>query len=100
MFEKLSNWLESVSQPCFYKAFLGVECPGCGMQRSFIELLRGNLSESLTLYPALSTTVFLIVLLIIHLIFKLRNGALMLKILFIVNAHIMVLHYIYKIINH
>ena len=99
MFEKLSNWLESAAQPCFYKAFLGIECPGCGMQRSFIELLRGNLSESLTLYPALSTTVFLIVLLIIHLIFKLRNGALMLKILFIINAGIMVLHYIYRILT-
>jgi hypothetical protein len=98
LFERLANWLESILLPCFYKAFLGIECPGCGMQSSFIELLRGNLYSSLTLYPALTTTILLLVLLVIHLAFKLRHGALLLKILFMVNASIMVLHYIYKML--
>ncbi len=99
MLEKLTSWLESIAQPCFYKAFIGIECPGCGMQRSFIELLRGNIAESLILYPALFTTILLVLLLFIHLIFKLEKGALMLKIIFIINAGIMVLHYIYRILT-
>lgn len=100
MAEKLANWLESVAQPCFYSRFLGIECPGCGMQRAFIELLRGNFQESLALFPALIPTIMLVTLLVAHLIFRFRNGAILLKILFIFNVVIIVLHYIYKLLTH
>jgi len=96
----LADWLESLSQPCFYSKFLGIECPGCGMQRAFIELLRGNLQESFALFPALIPTIMLVILLAAHLFFRFRNGALLLKILFIFNTLIIVLHYIYKLLTH
>ncbi|MGF1586371.1 MAG: DUF2752 domain-containing protein [Bacteroidales bacterium] len=82
-----------------YKSLLGIECPGCGMQRSFIEMLRGNFLDSLALYPALIPSMFMIMFLIIHLIFKLQWGAIMLKFLFLMNALIIVLHYIYRILT-
>lgn len=100
MLEKFASWLESVAQPCFYYALFGIECPGCGMQRSFIELLKGNIYESLVLYPALLPSILLVFILLLHLIFKLQKGALLLKLLFIVNALIISLHYIYKILTH
>ena len=100
MLEKLINWLESVAQPCLYSRFLGIECPGCGMQHSFIELLKGNFLASLLLFPALIPTIAMVILLILHLMFKFRNGALMLKILFTGNALIIVLHYIYRLLTH
>ena len=99
MSEKIINWLESHQQACFYKKYFGVECPGCGMQRALIELLKGNLWESFVLFPALLPTVFLISYLILHLIFKFRNGANILKILFIINTSIVVLSYIYKLLT-
>lgn len=99
MLDKIITWLESHQQACFYKKFLGVECPGCGMQRSFIELLKGNFIESLILFPALIPTISLIVYLILHLIFKFRKGANILKILFIINTSIVVLSYIYKLLT-
>jgi hypothetical protein len=99
LIKKLINWLESITQPCFYKALLGIDCPGCGMQRSFIELLKGNFADSLLLYPALIPTVILAVFLVIHIFFKLKEGALILKVLFMVNALIIVLHYIYKLLT-
>lgn len=99
MFEKFINWLESVTQPCFYVKFLGTECPGCGTQRAFIELLKGNILDSMRIFPALLPSILLILFLFTHLIFKLRNGALYIKILFIFNAIIMVLNYIYKILT-
>jgi hypothetical protein len=99
LIEKLANWLESLSQPCLYKALLGIECPGCGMQRSFIEILKGNFLDSLLLYPALMPTLVLVIFLFVHLSFKLKEGAVMLKVLFMVNALIIVLHYIYKILT-
>jgi hypothetical protein len=69
------------------------------MQRSFIELLKGNFYESFVLYPALLPTMFLLTFLVLHLIFKFKNGANILKIVFIINASIMVLNYIYKLLT-
>lgn len=99
MFENIIKWLESHQQACFYKKFLGVECPGCGMQRSFIELLKFEFIESFILYPALIPTLMLIIYLVLHLLFKYENGANILKILFIINTTIVVLGYIYKLLN-
>jgi len=99
MVDKLIRWLESHQQACFYKKYLGVECPGCGMQRSFIELLKGNIVESIVLFPALIPIILLILFLGFHLIFKFRAGAYILKILFIINTSILVLNYIYKLLT-
>ena len=85
-------------QACFYKKYMGIECPGCGMQRSFIEFLKGNFHESFVLFPALFPVVAMLVYLILHVIFKFRKGAEILKILFISNTIIIVLNYVYKII--
>jgi len=98
MLDKLIHWLESHQQACFYKKHFGVECPGCGMQRSFIELLKGNFYESFVLYPALIPTIILIVYLVLHILFKFKNGANILKNLFIINTAIVVLSYLYKIL--
>jgi uncharacterized membrane protein YesL len=99
MFKNIINWLESHQQACFYKKYFGIECPGCGMQRSFIELLKSNFVESFILFPALIPTISLIFYLILHLIFKFKNGANILKILFIINTTIVVLSYIYKLLT-
>lgn len=99
MLEKLINWLETHSVPCIYKKYSGVECPGCGMQRAFIALLKGNFIESLQLYPALIPVILLVVFLIIHLFFKLKNGARLVKILFFVNVFIIMTNYSFKVIN-
>ena len=99
MLTRIIEWLEGHMFTCHYKKYLGVECPGCGMQRAFIELLKGNFMESLMLYPALPTTLFLILFLILHLIFKFKHGANILKYTFILNVVIMVLSYIYKLLT-
>lgn len=39
--------------PCASKQLLGMECPGCGLQRSFISLLQGHIADSFALYPGL-----------------------------------------------
>lgn len=94
------DWLERHTLPCFYKKYLGIECPGCGMQRAFIELLKGNIIESLKIYPALLPTFFLFTYLILHLIFKFEKGAFVLKISFIFTASIIVVSYTIKLIIH
>ena len=46
------DWLEKHMLPCAYKSIFGIDCPGCGFQRSCIALLRGDLVKSIWLYPA------------------------------------------------
>ncbi|HPE54791.1 MAG TPA: DUF2752 domain-containing protein [Bacteroidales bacterium] len=94
--QQLINWLESHQLPCYYKKLLGIKCLGCGMQTAFILLLKGELIESLKTYPALIPVMFLFSFLILHIIFKFRKGAVVLKISFIFTVSIMVLSYIIK----
>jgi hypothetical protein len=48
----IHSWLQDHLIPCPFKYFTGVDCPGCGFQRAVLALMQGNLSESLSLYPA------------------------------------------------
>jgi hypothetical protein len=100
MFEGFIHWLEGHLMPCFYKKTFGIECPGCGMQRSLIELLHGNFVESFHLYPALLPTLIMFLFLFAHLVFKFRKGAQILQNMFIFTVAVIVISYIYKIINH
>ncbi len=95
---RLIEWLEHHQFPCIYQKVLGIPCPGCGLQRSFIELLKGNFVESFHLYPPLLPVLFLFVFLGLHLMFKFRYGALYLKIFAMFTGALMVCNYIITII--
>ena len=45
-------WLQNHLLTCPFKRLTGYDCPGCGLQRSVIALLQGNVVKSLQLYPA------------------------------------------------
>ncbi|MEA3317861.1 MAG: DUF2752 domain-containing protein [Bacteroidota bacterium] len=61
--------------------------------------LKGNFIESVKLYPALIPIIVMFVYLILHLIFKFKHGAFIVKILFISNTSIVILNYIYKLLS-
>ena len=82
--------------PCVYKQYLGFECPGCGIQRSFIALLKGDFAESFELYPPLIFILVLLITVAAQLIFDLKYGALILKIMFISTALAVFLNFIYR----
>lgn len=98
MREKLIEWLESHMGSCYWQKYLGIRCPGCGMQRAFIELLKGNLWESIKIYPALLPTMFLLTYLVLHIIFKFKKGAYVLKITFIFTVVLIIGNYVFKLI--
>ena len=93
------EWLEKNMFTCPVHHHTGIPCPGCGIQRSFIELLKGNISESIIHYPALIPLTLMIFFLILHLIFNFKNGAKILKIFFILNVIIISLNYVIKTIT-
>jgi hypothetical protein len=85
---------------CSFREHAGIDCPGCGLQRSILALLKGDLVESILQFPALLPLMAMFIFLGLHLVFKLKNGALVLKLFYITNISIIVLHYIYKLIIH
>jgi hypothetical protein len=46
------QWLQNHLLACPFKQLTGIDCPGCGFQRSVLALARGQLGQSLQLYPA------------------------------------------------
>jgi hypothetical protein len=45
------KWLQGHLVPCPFKYLTGIDCPGCGFQRSVLALVQGDLHESFQLYP-------------------------------------------------
>ncbi|HEX8514779.1 MAG TPA: DUF2752 domain-containing protein [Bacteroidia bacterium] len=94
--QDLIHWLEAHLLSCPYKALTGFDCPGCGMQRSFIELLKGNLTGSFMLYPALLPVIFTLLFTGLHLAFRFKKGAEVIKYSFLTTTAIIVTGYILK----
>lgn len=95
--QKIIEWLEAHQLPCYYKKFLGIECLGCGMQTALLFLLKGEFIESLKAFPALIPIIILIAFLILHLIFKFKKGARILKIWLIFTVTIMIVSYLIEL---
>jgi hypothetical protein len=100
MLHKVITWLEAHMGTCAFREHGGLECPGCGMQRSIIALLKWNLWESILLYPALIPLMAMFAFLAIHLVFKFKHGVTVLKIMYITNTALILGPFIYKIITH
>lgn len=96
----LAVWLKQYLLTCPIKQLSGVDCPGCGLQRSVLALLDGNVYQSFQLYPATLPLIGLAVFTFIHLKFDLRNGARFIKILYTSVSLIILVHYFYKIFTH
>lgn len=90
------RWLESNQLPCFYKKYMGIHCPGCGMQSAFIKLLKGEFLGSITTYPALIPMMTLIMLLVLQLILRMEKGGIYLRNLFIFTVSIVIIHFIIR----
>jgi hypothetical protein len=90
------SFLEKNMLKCPMKSITGMDCPGCGMQRSILLLMRGEVYESIKQYPATITILLMLVFLVLHLKFKFTNGATVLKYIFIFNAIIITLNFTIK----
>ena len=92
------HWLETHQLPCLFKTITHFDCPGCGMQRSIILLMKGDLSGSFMMFPALIPIILLFAFLSVHVMARIRNGANILKYTYILCAGIIMVSYIYKLV--
>jgi hypothetical protein len=94
------EWLKHHLLVCPSKHFFHLDCPGCGLQRSIIALLEGDLGKSLSLYPATIPIFVLLIYTALHLKLDFKYGAAIIQWGYISCMAIIMIFYIYKIITH
>lgn len=87
---------ENYMMPCVNKQLFGVDCMGCGFQRSLVLLLKGDFKEAFKMYPAIFTILLLLVLFLYQLKFKFNNSKKILIGLAITNVVIIIVSYFIK----
>jgi Protein of unknown function (DUF2752) len=90
-------WLEQHLLTCPIKAWCGCDCPGCGMQRSMLKLLEGDIIGSFSMHPAGMLVVALFIYLPLHLKFKFARGAQVIVVLYSLIFILTIANYIYKL---
>ncbi len=88
--------LEEYMLPCLSKSLFGMECFGCGMQRSVVMVFQGNLSDAWHLFPAVYPLLIFVAFLGVSFIDKTRNYSNLIVGSAAVMAVVMVVSYFFR----
>ena len=91
------EWLRQHMLECFFAQQFGVPCPGCGIQRSFLLLLEGEVWASIKMYPPLFPTLFILGFLAVHLVKGFERGGVVLRNSFILTVLLMIVNFFTKL---
>ncbi|NER14185.1 DUF2752 domain-containing protein [Leptobacterium flavescens] len=83
--------------PCLNKRWFGVECPGCGLQRSVAYLFKGDFAAAFYVYPAIYTLILLAGFLFLNLFIKFRYQNIIKISLISLNILIILVSYFIKL---
>ena len=92
----LIKWLQFFLIPCPFKKLTGIDCPGCGFQRSFLALLQGNVGQSFQLYPATIPLLLITIYTLIDARWPMDRENYLKKTLYIGTAAIIIVSYAVK----
>lgn len=84
--------------PCFSKQIFGVDCPGCGLQRSIAFLFQGDFVAAWGMYPALFTIIPLFGFLAADQLYKIKHATKFVNTLMIASVVLILTNYILKFI--
>lgn len=82
--------------PCLNKKLFGVDCMGCGMQRSIALIFQGNFADAFYMYPAIYTLILLFGVIIINTFKNFKYANKIIIILAILNVVIIIGNFILK----
>ena len=91
--------LKDYMLPCLNKRLFGLECPGCGMQRSVQLLLQGDFAAAFHMYPAIYPLMALLVFLVSTLFVKFKFAHQIKLILMLTTAGAILVSYLIKMSN-
>lgn len=92
--------LENYMLPCFSKQLFGLDCPGCGLQRSVVFLLKAEFIAAFKMYPAIYTLVPLAGILILNRLVGLKYGNQLIIGFSISSVALILINFIIKLITH
>jgi hypothetical protein len=82
--------------PCLNKKLFGLDCLGCGFQRSLLHVIKGDFVAAFNVYPAIYTLIIMAIFLILNLKFKFKSGKKIIIIFVIINILIIITSYFIK----
>ncbi|MBU3822363.1 DUF2752 domain-containing protein [Flavobacteriaceae bacterium XHP0103] len=88
--------IEDYMLPCLNKKLFGIECMGCGLQRSISLILHGEFKEAFFMYPAVYTLIALFSVIAFSLFKSFRYSNRIITILAITNGIIIIVNFIFK----
>lgn len=88
--------MEAYLLPCINKEIFGMECYGCGGQRSLMLLLNGHFQDAFFMFPAIYTIIILLFFVVINIFYKFKYDFIIKIGLLILNAAIMLVSYAVK----
>jgi len=90
--------LEEFMLPCITKKIIGIDCPGCGLQRSLISILNGDFAIAFTTYPPIYAILLLLSFFIYQSFIKIKYANKIILTLTLTTVVIIVTNYIFKFI--
>lgn len=88
--------IEDYMLPCLNKQFFGIDCLGCGIQRGFIHLVKGEFIAAFKSYPAIYTLVLFAFFLLLDFAFKFKKSRKIIIIFAAINVLVIVISYFIK----
>ncbi|WP_235989331.1 DUF2752 domain-containing protein [Psychroserpens algicola] len=87
---------EDYMLPCLNKKIFGLDCMGCGMQRSIAFILNGDFVAAFHMYPAIYSLIALIAVIFINYFRNFKHAYKIIIILALMNAILIVGNFIFK----
>lgn len=91
--------MEDYMLPCMTKKVFGIDCPGCGLQRSIVHLFKGEFLEAFHMYPAIYPLVSLLLLVVAAQYYKFKFETQIKIFLGVLTAIVIVVNYMLKMNN-
>ncbi len=85
--------------PCFTKQYLGIDCLGCGIQRSLALIFNGEFVAAFKMYPAIYTLLLFFGVVGVNLFYKFSYTPKLIRNLAVINIVIITISFIIKYIN-
>ncbi len=87
---------EDYMLPCLNKQIFGMDCMGCGMQRSLALVLSGDFVAAFYMYPAVYTLTALLGVILLNYFINFKHAFKIIVILAIINAIVIIGNFIFK----
>ncbi|MBF4986080.1 DUF2752 domain-containing protein [Nonlabens mediterrranea] len=84
--------------PCMSKKMTGMDCPGCGIQRSISHIMKGELIDAFFMYPGIYPMFILFVFLTFDWFFKINHGEKIKLTLAVLTIGTILINYVIKLI--